>query len=1041
MKPNEILNRLFEEIDTVILSRQHPVTGLLPASTSINIHGDYTDAWVRDNVYSILCVWALSMAYKRTGEKVRHDQLEQATIKLMRGLLQAMMRQSHKVEAFKHTLNPQDALHAKYDTTTGLPVVADDAWGHLQIDATSLFLLMMAQMTASGMRIVCTYNEVDFVQNLVYYIASAYRTPDFGIWERGNKINNGKTEINASSLGMAKAALQALDGFNLFGENASPRAVIHTVADAISLARNTLATLLPRESLSKEVDSALLSIIGYPAFAVGDEKLVTKTRDEILSKLGGNYGCKRFLWDGHQTAIEESSRIYYEHSELANFENVESEWPLFYTYLYINALFNDNETTAQHYREKIESLMIEIDGIGLIPELYYLQREHIAAEKAEPRSQPRVPNENVPLVWAQSMYLTALLLDEGLITKQDIDPLRMRNRSTRFVKPQIALVVLAENENVKQLLAKKGVISECIDDIHPVEVISAPHLVDAYAQLGACDALGLTGRPARRLQSLSTSQTYNINGKEYLCLSWIQSNEGDYRAYDAKRMAYKIDQEISHIRRHWLNNEVAVFTFMVEQRLCETPNANVIYSTLKEFQLRTKNESVGYASAKLACRASRTHHFNLPRYCVTPMTSRAYSPVLSLIERIPGKLKGVGLEFVSRYTAQQAHGIESLDELQYREVKRLLKERHLNDSVSTEENFTIANLIQLVYEKACEDNHWVTARYCFAVLNRTQSVLYDGMLLLHSRHLSVVVGLDNNLRLDGEHYNSNSDIVTAINNHIEEPLECVLVQEVLVIIGSIARLHPKLLDGLRSIHTHHLLALCAKCEEKNFNAVGLPTLAKLSPADLTDKILGILESQRKVFIRGVKFSYVQEESAAELYGIAEEAHALDTDWLEWRSARGLITRFDEEFLKNIWQSLSHSPQIIFGDMGSQECTLDSEYTQSSMTSGEESFGRLIDQLTQHVHPPYYKSAIVETLFAFTQYCQANVDTKFEHPINLGAVLEKAANLYVAENGKDSESSRDLDVLIDQSPFAVQQYLKMAFSWYATLVEEPELPVE
>ena len=60
---------------------------------------------------------------------------------MMRGLLFAMMRQSHKVEAFKHSLDPKDALHAKYDTKTGLEAVADDAWGHLQIDATSFLFI------------------------------------------------------------------------------------------------------------------------------------------------------------------------------------------------------------------------------------------------------------------------------------------------------------------------------------------------------------------------------------------------------------------------------------------------------------------------------------------------------------------------------------------------------------------------------------------------------------------------------------------------------------------------------------------------------------------------------------------------------------------------------------------------------------------------------------------------------------------------------------------------------------------------------------
>ena len=51
---------------------------------------------------------------------------------------------------FKQTQSPLDALHAKYSSTTSQIVVRDNEWGHLQIDATSLFLLVLAQMTASG---------------------------------------------------------------------------------------------------------------------------------------------------------------------------------------------------------------------------------------------------------------------------------------------------------------------------------------------------------------------------------------------------------------------------------------------------------------------------------------------------------------------------------------------------------------------------------------------------------------------------------------------------------------------------------------------------------------------------------------------------------------------------------------------------------------------------------------------------------------------------------------------------------------------------
>ena len=48
-----------------------------------------------------------------------------------------------------------------------------------------------AQMIAGGIDLIWSPVEVAFIQNLIYYIGRAYRTPDYGIWERGNKINSG----------------------------------------------------------------------------------------------------------------------------------------------------------------------------------------------------------------------------------------------------------------------------------------------------------------------------------------------------------------------------------------------------------------------------------------------------------------------------------------------------------------------------------------------------------------------------------------------------------------------------------------------------------------------------------------------------------------------------------------------------------------------------------------------------------------------------------------------------------------------------------
>lgn len=58
--------------------------------------------------------------------------------------------QLDKVEKFKYSKSTLDSLHAKYNTKTCASVVGDREWGHLQLDATSLYLLFLAQMTASG---------------------------------------------------------------------------------------------------------------------------------------------------------------------------------------------------------------------------------------------------------------------------------------------------------------------------------------------------------------------------------------------------------------------------------------------------------------------------------------------------------------------------------------------------------------------------------------------------------------------------------------------------------------------------------------------------------------------------------------------------------------------------------------------------------------------------------------------------------------------------------------------------------------------------
>uniref|UniRef100_A0A8C9X6D1 Phosphorylase b kinase regulatory subunit n=1 Tax=Sander lucioperca TaxID=283035 RepID=A0A8C9X6D1_SANLU len=573
-------------VHQTILQHQDPVTGLLPGST------EQSHSWVRDNVYCVLSVWALSLAYRKNADrdedKAKAYELEQSVVKLMRGILQCIMRQLGKVEKFKYSRSTSDSLHAKYNTKTCAPVVGDDQWGHLQVDATSLFLLFLAQMTASGLHIVYTQDEVDVVQNLMFYIEAAYKVADYGMWERGDKTNQGITEINASSIGMAKAALEALDELNLFGAKGGPGSVVHALADDIQHCQSILTSMLPRASISKEVDAGVLAIISYPAFAVDDISIVNMTKEEIISKLQGRYGCCRFLRDGHKTPKEDPNRLYYESAELKLFENIECEWPLFWTYLILDGIFINSPEQVQEYQEALEGILIkQKDGIRLLPELYSVPPDKVEEEYLNPHSVERVPMGKCPLKWGQSLYILGNLLAEGFLAPGEIDPLNRRFSTVPKPDVVVQVSVLAETEEIKALLLKNGINVETVADIYPIHVQPSSVLSHIYARLGRNPRLGLSGRPYRRIGVLGTSKFYTIRNTLFSFTPQFIDHQQFYLALDNKMIVEMLRTEISYLASRWRMTGRPTVTFPISQTMLTDEHTNldpVVLATLKKLQ-------------------------------------------------------------------------------------------------------------------------------------------------------------------------------------------------------------------------------------------------------------------------------------------------------------------------------------------------------------------------------------------------------------------------------------------------------------------------
>lgn len=1003
------LDRYYQQIKAVIIDKQHPISGLLPASTAITNHGNYQDAWVRDNVYSILAVWGLGLAYRQLdNDSGRGVELEQRTVKLMRGLLRSMMSQAAKVEAFKKSRNPLDSLHAKYDTATGENVVADDEWGHLQIDATSVFLLIMTQMIASGLKVVWTDEEVCFVQNLVYYIERAYRTPDYGIWERGAKSNSGSVELNASSLGMAKAALEALSGFNLFGAKGGQSSVIHVIPDNIAQANITLTAMLPRESNTKEIDAALLSVIGFPAFTVPDSSLANKVRNDIISKLEGRYGLKRFLRDGHQTVLEDEGRLHYEEQELKQFEHIESEWPLFYAYLYLDAIFRDDRKQITHYRARLDAVLVEQNGHLLLPELYYVPLESIERERQNPGSQDRVPNENVPLVWAQSLFLLGAMLEDGLLRPGDLDPLA-RRLAKPLKQPVVQLIFLAEDQALQQELATYGVSTETLSDIAPVKVCRPEDIAAVHAQIGRCDSLGLTGRTYRIPKSLTTSRVYMLGKSRVVCITPSFMQQAFFLSYDIDFLVRRFKSELRYLQRNWTELGRPTVTVLLTKHLLDADRRS-FFELMKQVEggevdgIAVKHGKMAQLTATATLeRIEQLHGFSLPEMPLEQMLATscrlnvsAKHVALSPADELEIDLCNDTLVLVSRLAI--ANNIYEQIAL----LSALVKLQNLDASVNVDNGFySLRDLIEEVYCQAGRLRVWSVLRAASGLLGKA-----DGDLGLAVSALLVA----QKIIQVGRSYSDDSlisrplqddELLAKIQTYCREDVrDQILTQEVLLCLGLLIKARPELFSELLTIRVSHLIMLLTSQIARADNIApdeAYECLMGLAPSLIQERLEAVLENYQTLTDLPQKMEQLHAKGTTDTLlwqqnlGLEQLTTPVD-GWLVWRQHQGIIDRRSAAFNEQIWLILHHTTGLVIGNKMDKRNRIISGVVLSDMTPGESAFALLTEHMLNNIQAAEYRQLTIEALTAMASFFAQNSSLKIDEAIVVDVAIGHAVNL-------------------------------------------------
>ena len=993
-----LLEDLDRRIAAVVLQRQHPLTGLLPASTAHTVHGNYGDAWVRDCVYSIQCVWGLALAHRRLhGASRRAHELEQRVLQLMRGLLQAMQRQAAKVERFKTSLDPLDAIHAKFDTATGQPVVPDDGWGHLQLDATGLFLLQLAQLTRAGLVVVQTSHERDFVQNLVYYVARAYRVADYGIWERGDKGNHGLPERNASSIGLVKAALEALEGLDLFGPHGDGSYCLVIPHDAIVRLRRALKGLLPRESASKEVDSACLSVIGYPAWAVDDPRLVERTRQKIRAELGGAHGYKRFRRDGHQTVVEDVSRLHYEREELAQFEHIECEWPLFLAYELITACCEGRWAEARLWRRRLAELSVPVNGELLLPELYLVPEEAIEAERRQPGSQPRQPNENVPLLWTQSLTWLADLLLHGLIEADDLDPCQRRHHGAPGAE-QVLVALAPADATIAAALRQAGL--PLAEGPCP-RVASSRELGRRLSQVGANPRLGLGGHPPVRMETMATARLYRHADELIAFVPSVLEEDTFYLADDPQQLVDAVAGELRLLQRHWrgvgaplLVIPVAAAPFQRDPQPFLELGRQLASGQLDgvTVQLAALPELVCQASlvdlpdtARAVCDLWPAGQTLLP-----PITSR--QPLTAREEQELEDISATALAerlWQSTSLPEQAEVLELL-------ARRLGPGARLQGPAGGAP-VKVTTLVEEVYRRALAEGDWSVVRRAAGVMGLVHPQLEDALTDLLVRQRQVVVGRNYTSESLISRPMGSRSIATMIRRFSgEDGREWMLQQELLLALDAVARREPDLLRGSLTLQLGQLLLLLTSelaAEDNLSPSDGFEALCALPPHALgrrlrslladVDHARAALQRKEQLHLRG-RVRWEVPDPLTEL--------PRGGDWLQHRMRLGALQRVPRDFYPGIWDLLHHCRGIVIGDKLERRNRLASAPLRNEKTPGEGNFAALVEHLLAKIEAPEYRQLCTEALLTLMAFVAANPQVQFEDDLALDVVIGHAVRV-------------------------------------------------
>ncbi len=330
-------------------------TGLFTASAH-NVSTGYNKAWLRD-------IYFMTLGFKYTGEMTIVQDAAKA-------LLTILSKHREKINWAVHNKPPAtwQYIHARYNPETFEEYWEE--WGNKQNDAVAEVLYLIADCELAGFTVAENDDERSLVQLLINYLNAIeyWHDPDSGIWEENQ-------EVRSSSIGAVVSAL--------YLARQLPYVIIPE--GMIEKGETALRALLPRETEKRFCDLALLTLIfPFKVTTEGETKTILSNVEYFLTR---DLGVIRYRNDR-----------YYNNNKDGYSE--EAEWSMGLSWL---AIIYANMGNVEKAAEYLERAGRTVNKDGLIPELWFSHTDR--------------SNDNIPLGWAESMYVVALVEVRKLLNK------------------------------------------------------------------------------------------------------------------------------------------------------------------------------------------------------------------------------------------------------------------------------------------------------------------------------------------------------------------------------------------------------------------------------------------------------------------------------------------------------------------------------------------------------------------------------------------------------------------------------------------------